>query len=453
MSDGEVNGPYNVVLLHCHDLGRFLGSYGVRTVNTPHLDGFAAESTVFERAFAAAPQCSPARAALVTGTYPQRNGVLGLTHSPFDWDLRDPRDHLAHRLRREGYRTALTGVHHESRVLDDGAVGDRLGFDHVQTGGLAETVADRTIARLSDLAQSSQPFYLQAGFFEPHRIRSSRDEPGGMGFIGDHIEPDRTRGITVPDYLHDEPSAREEMAELQGAVRFMDSQAGRVLDAIGELGLAGNTLVVFTTDHGLALPRAKCSLYEPGLEVALIMRVPSRSGWRGTRVPGLVSHVDVRPTLLELLGHPPEPGAHGRSLVPVVERDAAAAEHIFGQMTYHDYYDPKRSVRTDRYKLIVNFSSAPLPMDPSQSWRPRTVPREIHQRGVGTSRHLEFYDLSVDPAETVNLAGDPGHAHRIAELKEALMTWMRSVDDPLLAAAVTSPHHHRALGTLQAVAG
>lgn len=451
MSSSDVGRPVNVVLVICHDLGRFTGAYGIRTVRTPRLDAFAAESVVFDRAFSTAPQCSPARAALVTGTYPQRNGVLGLVHSPFDWDLHDTSDHLAHRLRGTGYRTALVGEQHETRMLDDDTVGRLLGFDHVDTGGTADAVADRAVAQLSDLAQSPQPFYLQIGFHEPHRIPSKRDRPGVMGFLGDHIDPDSSLGVTVPDYLHDDSDAREEMAELQGAVRFMDAQAGRVIDAIGGLGLADDTLVVFTTDHGVALPRAKCSLYEPGLEVALMMRAPFRSGWHGGRVSGMVSHVDVRPTILELLGCPPEPGAHGRSLVPVVEQGAPAAEHVFGQMTYHTYYDPRRSVRTDRHKLIVNFSSAPLPMDPTQSWKPRTVPREIYRDGVRTCSHLEFYDLHEDPGETVNLAGDPACAQEIAALSDALMTWMRDVGDPLLESAVTSPHHHAAFAAMEEV--
>lgn len=452
MSGSDMDRPINVVLITCHDLGRFTGTYGVSTVYTPRLDEFAAESVVFERAFAAAPQCSPSRAALMTGTYPQHNGVLGLTHSPFNWDLRDPHDHIADRLRDAGYRTALLGVQHESRVLDDAVVGDRLSFDHLQTGGRADAVANHAITWLSDAASSSQPFYLQIGFDEPHRVPSERDNTGVMGFIGDGIEPDSSLGITVPDYLHDDADAREEMAELQGAVRFMDSQAGRVLDTISDMGLADNTIVVFTTDHGLALPRAKCSLYEPGLEAALIMRAPFRAGWRGTRVSGLVSHLDVRPTVLELIGQAPEPNAHGRSLVPVVEQGAAAAEHIFGQLTYHTYYDPKRSVRTDRHKLIVNFSSSPLPMEPSQSWRPRTIPREIREHGVRTCSLLEFYDLHEDTAETVNLASDPAYANEIAALSEKLVTWMRDVGDPLLeTSAPSSPHHHSALAALKGV--
>lgn len=453
MSRSTPTDQCNVVLIHCHDLGRFVGTYGVDTVRTPHLDALAAEGVVFDRAFAAAPQCSPARAALFTGTYPQRNGVLGLTHAPFNWDMINPSDHVANHLRDCGYRTSLVGVQHESKVLPDYVVASRLGFDHVQTGGMADVVADRAIAQLSLLAAAPEPFYLQVGMYEPHRIPSERDRPGVMGFVGDHIEPDSSLGITIPDYLHPDQSAREELAELQGAVSFMDSQVGRVLSEIDALGLTESTLVIFTTDHGLALPRAKCSLYDPGLEVALIMRAPFRDGWSGRRIAGLVGHVDVRPTVLELIGQQPEIDKDGASLVPVVEDDALAAEYVFGQMTYHTYYDPKRSVRSERHKLIVNFSSAPLPMDPSQSWAPRTMPREIYEHGMQTCPPLELYDLTSDPGETGNLAGDPAYAATLAMLGGALLKWLRDVDDPLITAAVTSPHHSQALAVLEEVVG
>jgi N-sulfoglucosamine sulfohydrolase len=452
MSRSTAVRPYNVVLIHCHDLGRFLGTYGIESVRSPHLDGLASESVVFDQAYAAAPQCSPARAALVTGKYPQRNGVLGLTHAPFNWDLTNPKDHIAHHLSSQGYGTALVGVQHESKVLADDVVARRLGFDRVQTGGMADVVADRGIAALDELAASANPFYLQVGFYEPHRIPGERDQPGVMGFLGDHIEPDSSLGVTVPRYLHDDEEAREEVAELQGAVSFMDSQVGRVLDAIDRRGLRDTTLVIFTTDHGLALPRAKCSLYDPGLEVALFVRAPFRPGWSGVRVDGLVSHVDVRPTILELLQLPAETGRDGVSLVSVVETGAPASEHIYGQLTYHNYYDPKRSVRSERHKLIVNFTSAPLPMDPTQSWVRRTMPGDIWHDGMRTTSPMELYDLASDPVEMHNLADDPAHAPTIASLGGALMKWMREVDDPLLAAAVTSPHHAESLAVLEEVA-
>lgn len=443
----------NLLLLHCHDLGRFLGTYGVATVSTPNLDALAVRSAVFDHAFATSPQCSPARASLFTGTYPQRNGVLGLTHSPFDWDLADPSSHLASRLKAEGFRTHLIGVHHESRVLEENVVAQRLGFDRVESTGVGGTradrsgivVADRAIDALARYADDSVPFYLQVGFFEPHRAPDPRDAPGVMGFLGDGIEPDSSRGRTVPGYLRDDQGARAEISELQGAVRYLDEHVGRVLDALERLELGDETIVVFTTDHGLALPRAKCTLYDSGLEVALIMHVPGRGAWTGVRVDGLVSHLDVRPTLLELLGLRPDDGSDGTSLVPVVESAAATRRHVFAQLTYHDYYSPRRSARSDRHKLIVNFDNAPNPMDATQSWLRRSSPRDLANGGIRTSRLIELYDLEADPGEEVDVAASPDNATVRDELAAAMLGWMRDVDDPLISEGPRSPHHAAAV--------
>ncbi|WP_417507041.1 sulfatase [Microbacterium sp.] len=441
----------NILLLHCHDLGRFLGAYGVTTVTTVHLDALAAESTVFTSAFATSPHCSPARASLFTGAYPQQHGVLGLTHEPFGWDLTDPTTHLAHRLRQHGYRTELVGVHHESRTHADAEIARRLGFDQVRSGGDRDVVVTRTIDALTRAAASGEPFYLQAGFHEPHREPSDRDRDGIMGFLGDAVQPDATHGVSVPSYLADTADAQEEMAELQGAVRHMDEGVGAVLSELERLGLADDTIVVFTTDHGLALPRAKCTLYDAGLGVALFLRVPDRPRWQGRRVGQLVSHVDVVPTLLELAVSDLPADVAGTSLVPLVEHDEPARTFTFGQLTYHTYFDPKRSVRSADAKLILNLSNAPRAMDPTQSWMHRSVPIDLTGPTIGTSPVMEFYDLAADPDELVNLIDDPDRTAQVSEFAAALRHWMQETADPLLTHP-TSPRHALALAGLEQIA-
>lgn len=435
--------------MHCHDLGRFLGCYGHPTVHTPSLDAFAADGVRLDRAFASAPQCSPSRASLFTGRWPHANGVMGLTHKEFAWDLNPGEQHLGGRLRHAGYRSVLLGVHHESRVRADAEMAAQLGFDHVDTSvKLAAPVAELATSHLAELAAGDKPFFLEVGFFEPHRMRGDRDPEGTMGFIGNHIEPDTSLGVVVPPYLHDTELAREEIAELQGAVREMDAAAGRVLRTIDELGIADNTVVLFTTDHGLALPRAKCTLHDPGLEVAMIFRYPAR-GWAGGRVHGdMVSNIDVVPTLLELLGL--TDGAdqlHGRSFLGLLDDLATYSprQEIFGELTYHDYYDPRRCIRTDRYKLIANFSSAPVLMDSSQSWNRRCFPRV---QPIASHPVVELYDLTADPDELTDIAADKPEI--VAELSARLHTWMAETKDPLLHGAITSPLHTKTVRSLQA---
>ncbi len=434
-------------------MGRFLGCYGVPGVVTPGIDALAADGVRFTRAFCTAPQCSPSRASLFTGRYPHSNGVMGLTHANFAWDLHPDEQHLAQVLREAGYTTMMIGVHHETRRTDDERLARRCGYDEVLPGGRGEAVSDHAIASLRRLADQGRPFFLQLGYVEPHRLPAP-EESEHMGFLGGYIQPDEDQTIAVPPYLRDTPGTRGELAELRGAVRYVDRAVGRVLSTLGELGLERNTLVVFTPDHGLALPRAKCSLYDPGLEVALIVRWPART-WSGGRTSDmLVSNVDVFATLVEAAGLPLSANVHGRSLTPFLDGCAhTARDAIFAEMTYHDYYDPRRCIRTQRHKLIVNFSAAPSFMDPSQSWRPRSEPLVPAQPALAYHPLIELYDLEHDPHERDNLADDPAHAAHRRALLERLHTWMVETGDPILEGAVTSPLHRWAVNALRTAGG
>lgn len=443
----------NVLLIHCHDLGRQLNCYGAETVSSPQLDAFAADGVLAEQMFTCAPQCSPSRAGLFTGRWPHTNGVLGLTHKNFGWNLHPDERHLAHRLGAAGFATELIGVHHESKVRPDDELATALGFDRVRTGGLVRAVTDRGVEAIGRLAAADRPFYLQLGYQEPHRLKSASEPADVMGFRGDHLEPDSSRGVQVPPYLTDTEEARAEIAELQGAIKAVDGGVGELLAALEGTGAAANTITIFTTDHGLALPRAKCNLYDPGMEVAFIVRWPD-GGWTGgRRLDELLVNVDVVPTLLDALGLDAGggPQLHGRSFLPALEDRAAARPErteIFGEISYHDYYDPRRSVRTEQHKLIVNFSSSPLYMDASQSWRRRCVPVEHPNGNTGSHPLVELYDLDADPLEFSNLADDPDSAEVRADLLARLRDWMHSTGDPLLDGAVTSPQHTDAVGVL-----
>ncbi|WP_353809708.1 sulfatase family protein [Agromyces sp. SYSU T00194] len=443
----------DIVLIHCHDLGRMLGAYGAR-VPSPRIDAFANDAVRFDGAFATAPQCSPSRAALFTGRYPHETGVLGLTH--LGWDLGPDVRHLAAILAEQGYRTELLGVHHESRVRPDLEVAARLGFDTVDTLGpshperRAELVADRAVAALERL-RGAGPFYLQVGFLEPHRLHDPDPDATIMGFTGGWIEPEPSDQIEVPPYLEPDAGSRTELAELAGAIRSVDSQIGRVLDAIDRLGMSERTIVVLTTDHGLALPGAKGTLRDPGLETALILRAPSLGWTGGVVVEGLASNVDIVPTLLDAIGSPIPPESRGASLRPAIAAGATSRSEIFGEFTYHDYYDPARCIRTDRYKLILHFDrTLPHSAASTQSWRPRSTP--LDRRLAHPPALVELYDLAVDPEERINLADRPERAIVVRALLGRLREWMRDTDDPLLDGVPPSPAHGGAIALLEGAA-
>ena len=434
----------NIVLFHCHDLGQFLHCYGVKTVQTPNLDALAATGVRFAHSFCTAPQCSPSRSSIFTGRYPHSNGVMGLCHSNFAWDLHPAERHMAQILKDAGYATWGVGVVHETRDVQ------RCGYDGYDANAFAAHAVTSAIGRLEALKAQPKPFFLCVGTIEPHRLPNP-EPPHENYFLGKHLQPDEALGVAVPGYLKDTPGTRRELAELQGAVRHVDENFGRLMQALERLNMLENTLVIFTTDHGVAMPRAKCSLYDPGMQVALLLRYPGRHGWHGGVVhQPLVSNMDLLPSIMELIGVERPASLHGQSFLPLLEGGAYAARPaLFFEITYHDYYDPRRGIRTATHKLIANFTTAPAFMDPSQCWRPRADVVVPENHATAYHPHVELYDLVADPNEQVNLAGKPEHAQVQKELADRLWQHLAETSDPILQGAVTSPHHLAAMALLQ----
>lgn len=434
---GERRPPANLIVIDCHDLGRHLACYGHGTVPSDALDALAGDGVLFEQAYATAPQCSPSRAALYTGRHAHHVGMLGLAHPPFGWHLHDDVRHLAHHLLAAGYQTAHVGVQHVTRDTPERV--RALGFQHhAASHADAATTAS---AAVEVLRTASRPYFLNVGFLEPHR-----DERGR--FLTHPA--DASRGVEVPAYLPQTPEAREELAQLQGAIAAMDDGVARILAAIAARDDADDTWLVFTTDHGLALPRAKASMYDPGLGVALVMRWPAAGLVGGRRTRAMVSHVDLVPTLLEGLGLDVPEGLHGRSYWSLLRAggDGPHQRFVFAEKTFHTAYEPQRAVRTERYKLIANLEVDIMNV-PGDVLRSPITPQMIDEI-VRERPPLELYDVGLDPGERHNRIDDPALAPVAASLRRALLTWMHDTDDPILRGPVASPYHHAAMAALRA---
>jgi N-sulfoglucosamine sulfohydrolase len=426
----------------CHDLGRHLGCYGAPTVQSPHLDALAAAGVRFDRAFTTSPGCSPARAALATGRYPHSNGVMGLTHPPFDWDLAPGERHIAALLASAGYETHLFGFQHVSPRVD------RLGFHAVHgydrllschEPAWGHNVAARFTECIT-AAQPEKPLYLEVNLEEPHR---PYDQGGAR--------PDRSRGVSIPGYLPADQQSAHEMAMLQGAIRQADEGVSAILDAIDRAGLTATTLAVFIADHGLAMPRAKCTLYDPGIEVALLVRWPAGGLTGGRVVDDMVSNVDILPTLLEIAGIPVPDTIHGRSILPLLRGGPSIARTaIYAEKTFHSYYDPMRAVRTERFKYIRNFETTfavEVPADVQQGDIFRAHVELYHGR---QRVPVELYDLGADPLEQRNLAGHDEFTEVERWLDGRLWSWMERTADPLLQGPIPSPAYQRTLDLMPA---
>ncbi|HEV2527057.1 MAG TPA: sulfatase [Thermomicrobiales bacterium] len=420
MSGSSAKRPMNVLYLHSHDTGRYVSPYGY-AVPTPHIQALAESGTVFRRAFAAAPTCSPSRAALLTGQWAHMTGMLGLAHRGFR--LNEPEQHIAAVLRDAGYTRVLSGMQHVGVDVVDRVYDRNL----AQPDTSVAVVAPRAVEEIGRLAAEGRPFFLDAGFFETHR---DFPDPGA---------DDDPRYVAPPLAQPDTPETRADMAAFHTSVRELDRGIGMILDALETHGLADDTLVIQTTDHGLAFPRMKCTLTAHGIGVLLVLRAPGVIP-AGRVVDAMVSHVDVFPTICDLLGLASPGWLQGRSLLPLLDGSAAAVRtETFAEVTYHAAYEPQRSVRTDRWAYIRRYGNRPTPVLPNiddgptrdlwleAGWDREALPSE------------QLYDLVFDPGEANNLATSPRHTAVLADLRDRLDRWMRETDDPLLRGDVPLP--------------
>ena len=395
----------NIVYLHSHDTGRHIQPYG-HQVPTPNIQRLADQGLLFRQAFSAAPVCSGSRAALLTGEYSHTNGMLGLAHRGYR--LADYDHHLVHTLRDAGYTSTLIGEQHVSADPLD------IGYDHVVElrSHQASEVAPAATQAIRD---TDAPSFLSVGFFETHR---------------DFFEPTSVRDALYslpPANLPDTPVTRRDMAAYKASARALDQGVGTVLDAIED----ENTLVIFTTDHGLAFPGAKATLTDRGIGVLLIVRGPG--GFTGGRVSdALVSQVDVFPTICDLLGLAPPEWVRGRSLLPLARREADEVnDAVFAEITFHAAYEPQRAVRTKRYKYIRRYEKPVLANIDDSPSKDYLLAHGLAERDAPSE---QLYDLVFDPNEAHDIAGsEPEIA---AELRARLQAWLEQTGDPLLGGPV-----------------
>ena len=287
----------NILLVHCHDIGAYMGPYPDNAAVTPNVDAMASGGVVLENHFAAAPTCSPSRASMVTGLVPHRHGLMGLqNHGLWNMDAAIPT--IASLLRDGGYQTACFGTWH---------VNDRpyaSGFDIFDPESECERVA-ANVGEFLRTRDSTEPFFAMAGFFEPHRVFTDR--------WPDRPDPEN---LPVPYFLPDIPETREEMSNFYGDVARADWALGQILAALDHAGQSANTLAVFTADHGIAMPLAKGTLSDRGCHIGAVLSWPGQLP-PGARYGGLTSNVDLLPTFLQAAGSTgPDTGRNRRGQFP-----------------------------------------------------------------------------------------------------------------------------------------
>jgi arylsulfatase A-like enzyme len=415
---GQMAPRPNIVYLHSHDTGRYVQPYG-HPVETPNIQALADQGVLFREAFCAAPTCSASRACLLTGQYGHTNGMLGLAHR--GWSLNDYEHHIVHTLHDVGYTSTLIGEQHISK--EPGVIG----YDEVMKIPTSNVVSVAPLAMEVLQRPHERPLFLSVGFFETHRE-----------FLGPASWRD-THYSQPPPNLPDTPEVRLDVAEFKASARTLDHGVGLVLDALDRAGLADDTLVIFTTDHGMPFPGAKATLYDRGLGVMLILRGPAPFGG-GRVIDSMVSHIDLFPTVCDLLELPRPAWLQGVSLMPLLHgQTTTVRDEVFAGSTWHAAYEPQRCVRTPRFKYIRRWGDRRTPVLPNTDdghskdlllqlgWADREIPAE------------QLFDLAFDPNEAANLAGDAEYADVLGDLRGRLTAWQHETGDPLATADHVDP--------------
>ena len=401
----------NILYIHSHDTGRYVQPYG-HAVPTPNIQRLAEGGVLFRQAFCANPTCSPSRASLLTGKWAHSCGMLGLVNRGFS--MSDYSQHIVHTLRDgAGYHSVLGGIQHVAKDPK------QIGYDQILDGERGtENIVARTVEFLKDAPQ--QPFFLDVGFFVTHR---EFPEPG----------PDEDPRYCIPPApIPDTPENRYDMAAYKASARILDNSIGEVLEVLDASGLGENTLVICTTDHGLAFPGMKCHLTDHGIGVMLIMRGPG--GFTDGKVcDAMVSHINVLPTICDLLDIAAPEGVQGSSMMPLIRGEVEAIhDEIFAEVNYHAAYEPQRAIRTQRWKYIRRYSDRQKPVLPNCDASPS---KDVWVRHGWQDRYVapeQLYDLIFDPNETHNLVDDSTMTSVLEDMRHRLDQWMLETDDPLL---------------------
>ncbi len=410
----------NIIKIICHDIGKHLGCYGVKSVSTSTIDSLAKEGILFNNSFATSPGCSPSRAAIATGRYPHNTGVLGLAHAHFGWQLDKNIPHIAKYLSKNGYKTMLFGLQHVTYQVKS------LGFNSIFPERPADEVLKNIRKKINE-ELSNKPFYAEINFFEPHR-------PFNFG----GVKSFKSKGVYIPKYIPTNAHSKIEFAAMQGAIKKMDESILQIIKILKKKNLYENTVIIFTSDHGIPFPRAKGTLYDSGIETSLILHYPKLK-LKNKKFNELISNIDILPTLLDLAKTKKSKKIQGKSFYNLLyNKKYIENKYIFAEKTYHEGFDPIRCVRNKDYKLIINFDSDKTIRVPSDIMNGGTYQSMIGKL-TNVRERYELYNIKKDKYERKNLANRKKYKKVRQKLIKEIFSWMRSTRDPLLFKQIKSP--------------
>jgi N-sulfoglucosamine sulfohydrolase len=434
----------NVLIFVVDDQGFQAGCYGNEVIKTPGIDRLANAGTRFTQAHCTSASCSASRSVILSGQYNHSTWLYGLAHRCHHFSADNRIKTLPVVMADAGYRTCRIGKFHV-------APEPTFHFEYSRNEG---SQSHRNSVRMAENAREwieeddSRPFFLYFCTVDPHR------GSGPDGFSNHNDNPNYYPGVTpirykpeqviVPSWLPDNLATRRELAEYYQSISRLDQGMVKLIEMLKETGRWDDTLVIFISDNGPPFPGAKTTLYQPGMNLPMIIRDPDAKR-SGLVTDAKATWADIVPTVLDYTNvkWPKNAPLHGRSLLPAIEKEHPSGfDEIYASHTFHEVtmYYPMRVVISGRYKCILNLAhQLPYPFA-SDLWNSPTW-QHIHQNGekmygnrtVDAYLHrprYELYDLQKDPSELVNLAEKPEYAQTLAKLQEKLKTWQHKTNDP-----------------------
>ena len=451
----ETKKPFNVVWLVAEDLSPdYLNAYGDPRAPTPNLDRLAKEGVVYTHNFSVSGVCSPSRATLATGLYPNSFGahnMRSLNQQPatrnigiIDYQVVPPPEvkMVSEIMRENGYYTTNNAKEDYQFFKSELAWDESSSYAHWRNRPDEKTpffsIFNFGVTHESRMWNFKKDVF-DGGKFPPERGMNKADSKDKNTQVPLLVPKDLE--VDIPPYLPQNEIGENAMRRVYSNIIRMDQGVGKILNQLEEEGLLDQTIIVWYSDHGGPLPRQKRLLYDSGLRVPLIIRYPdgARAGERDDR---LISFVDFAPTLLSMVGIQAPSYMQGQAFEGVFKTQTQRS-FIHGHADrFDERVDMIRAVRNKRFKYLKNFyPDQPYYLPVAYREKMEVMQELLRMRNAGTldeNQALwfrpnkvveELFDTENDPHELNNIAGDPAYADILASLRDECERWMKAIDD------------------------
>ena len=416
------NAP-NIVFVIADDVNwNDLGCYGNAKIQTPNIDRLAQQGIQFTNVFLTASSCSPSRTSIMSGRYPHNTGSAEL-HTPLPAHL----PLLPEVLRQQGYYTALAGKWHEGPATRRAY--DTLLVDHKANGEGGE----EQWLNLMRARPKNKLFFFWLAAIDAHR-------PWSVHQYGHKHDP--ATEVVIPPSLVDTPETREDLAAYYDEIARLDYYVGELEKELTRQGILDNTVFVFMSDNGRPFPGSKTRVYDTGMQTPFLIKWPKGIASRGVTSEGLVSSIDIAPTLLTLAGAKVPETMQGRSFDRLLQQPTTPfRQYVFSEHNWHDYAAYERAVRTKEYLYLINKrpeldngGSADVIRSPSA-----VALRTAHESGKlndfqedvfrAPRPAEELFDCRKDLTQKNNEINNPRYASVAAKLRAVLTQWQSETGD------------------------